>query len=166
MFGFGLALQGSCVGSTTRTAQFLFQQVGVAPFKKMLIPFKLNDAPRFQIGWIFGKVPNGLWPPPHHFRKVIFRILRQNCDKSAYVHMEGLLCIIWSYFPWDACSTTVQRGNWLKTYPKKTLCIILLLKKPCLKVQVLQYEFVDWKWPHAPTELFQKIICFGDARHP
>ena len=80
--------------------------------------------------------------------------------------MAGLLCIIWSYFPWDACSTTVQRGNWLKTYPKKTLCIILLLKKPCLKVQVLQYEFVDWKWPPSPLELFQKIICFGMAKLP
>ena len=91
--------------------------------------------------------------PPPHFRKVTLRFSRQNCDKSAYVHMEALLCIIWSYFPWDACSTTVQRGNWLKTYPKKTLCIVLLLKKPCLKVQVLQYEFVDWKWPPSPSEL-------------
>ena len=35
--------------------------------------------------------------------------------------MAGLLCVIWSYFPWDACSTTVQHGNWLKTYPKKIL---------------------------------------------
>ena len=38
-------------------------------------------------------------PPPPHFRKIILRISRQNCDKSAYVHMAGLLCIIWSYFP-------------------------------------------------------------------
>ena len=64
----------------------------------------LRDVSRFQIGWIFGKVQNGLWPPPH-FRKVTLRFSRQNCDKSAYVHMEALLCIIWSYFPWDACST-------------------------------------------------------------
>ena len=25
------------------------------------------------------------------------------------------------HFQWDAWSTTVQHGNWLKTYPKKTL---------------------------------------------
>ena len=58
--------------------------------------------------------------PPPHFRKVILRISRQNCDKSAYVHMEELLCILWSYFPWDACSTNVQHGNRVKTYHKKT----------------------------------------------
>ena len=40
-------------------------------------------------------------------------------DKSAYVHMEGHLCIIWSYFPWDGYSTNVQHGNRVKTYPKK-----------------------------------------------
>ena len=27
-----------------------------------------------QNGWFFGKVPNGLWPPPHHFRKIMLRI--------------------------------------------------------------------------------------------
>ena len=35
-------------------------------------------------------------------------------------YILGLLCIIWSYFPWDACSTEVQHGNWVKTCPKKT----------------------------------------------
>ena len=59
-------------------------------------------------------------PPPHHFRKVILRFLRQNCDKSVYVHMEEHLCILRSYFPWDACSTNVQHCNRVKTYPKKT----------------------------------------------
>ena len=29
-----------------------------------------------------------------NFRKVTLRFSRQNCDKSAYVHMEALLCII------------------------------------------------------------------------
>ena len=92
------------------------------------------------------KIQTAFDPPPH-FRKVTLRFSRQNCDKSAYVHMEALLCIIWSYFPWDACSTNVQHGNWLKTYPKKTLCINFMVKKPCLRVQILQYKFLDWKWP-------------------
>ena len=77
--------------------------------KLLLEPYQshasLRDVSRFQIGWIFGKVQNGLWPPPPHFRKVTLRFSRQNWDKSAYVHMKALLCIIWSYFPWDACST-------------------------------------------------------------
>ena len=33
-------------------------------------------------------------PPPPHFRKVTLRFSRQNCDKSAYVHMEEHLCIL------------------------------------------------------------------------
>ena len=32
--------------------------------------------------------------PPPHFRKVTLRFSRQNCDKSAYVHMEEHLCIL------------------------------------------------------------------------
>ena len=85
--------------------------------------------------------------PPPHFWKVILQISWQNCDKSAYVHMEEHLCILWSYFPWDACSTNVQHGNRVKTYPKRPFCITFMLKKPCLKVQILQYKFLDWKWP-------------------
>ena len=88
--------------------------------------------------------------PPPHFRKVTLRFSRQNCDKSAYVHMEEHLCILWSYFPWDACSTNVQHGNKVKTYPKRPFCITFMLKKPCLKVQILQYKFLDWKWPPPP----------------
>ena len=40
--------------------------------------FMIRGAPRFQIGWIFGKVPNGLWPPSH-FQKVILRNSWQKC---------------------------------------------------------------------------------------
>ena len=29
--------------------------------------------------------------PPPHFRKIILRILRQNCDKSAYIHFFKFL---------------------------------------------------------------------------
>ena len=32
--------------------------------------------------------------PAPHFRKVVLRISQQNCDKSAYVNMEVLLCIL------------------------------------------------------------------------
>ena len=82
-------------------------------------------------------------PPPPHFRKIILRISRQNCDKVRMFIMAGLLCIIWSYFPWDACSTTVQGGNWLKTYPKKTILYHFHAEKALFKVQNLQYNFLD-----------------------
>ena len=69
----------------------------------------------------FRKVPNGLWPPPLIFGKLYCGFCDKIATKVRMFIMAGLLCIIWSYFPWDACSTTVQHGNWLKTYPKKTL---------------------------------------------
>ena len=31
-----------------------------------------------------------------------------------------------------------------------------MVKKPCLKVQILQYRFLDWKWP-PPFGTFPKI---------
>ena len=33
----------------------------------------LREGSRYQIGWIFGKIPNGLWPPPH-FWKIMLQI--------------------------------------------------------------------------------------------
>ena len=38
----------------------------------------LRDVSRFQIGWIFGKVQNGLWPPPqmHYLAFFSLQILR------------------------------------------------------------------------------------------
>ena len=37
--------------------------------------------------------------------------------------------------------------NWLKTYPKKTLLYHFHAEKALLKVQNLQYKFLDWKLP-------------------
>ena len=46
----------------------------------------------------FRKVPNGLWPPPH-FRKIMLRFSRQNCDKSAYVQYGGTVVYYMILFP-------------------------------------------------------------------
>ena len=71
----------------------------------------LCDASHLQYGLIFGKVPNC----PPNFQKVISRISRQNCDKSAYVHCGGTVVYYMILFPMSyACTTTVQHGNWLK----------------------------------------------------
>ena len=37
--------------------------------------------------------------------------------------------------------------------------------KPCIKVQNLQYKFLDWKCP-PPLEFFRKFIRFGTATRP
>ena len=54
-----------------------------------------RDRWRHQNGWIFGKVPNGLWPPPLIFGKSCcgFR------DKSAYVHYGGTVVYYMILFP-------------------------------------------------------------------
>ena len=67
-----------------------------------------------QNGWILGKVPNGLWPPPLIFGKSCCAFRDKIATKVRMFSMAGLLCIIWSYFPWDACSTTVQHGITIK----------------------------------------------------
>ena len=65
----------------------------------------------------FRKSSKRLLTPPPHFRKVTLRFSRQNCDKS----------------------------NRVKTYPKRPFCITFMLKKPYLKLQILQYNFLDRK---------------------
>ena len=84
-----------------------------------LVHQRIRDADLLQNGWIFGKVPNGLWPPLI-FGKSYCGFRDKITKKVSMFIMAGLLCIIWSYFPWDACSTTVQHGNWLKNIPVKT----------------------------------------------
>ena len=74
----------------------------------------LREASSYQNGWFFGKVPNGLWPPPLIFGKSCCAFRDKIATKVRMFSMAGLLCIIWSYFPWDACSTTVQHGITIK----------------------------------------------------
>ena len=81
---------------------------------------------------------NGLWPHPSFLENHIADFATKVRDFATKVRdfatkerdfakkvrmfiLAGLLYIIWSFFSWDACSTTVQHGNWLKTYPEKTL---------------------------------------------
>ena len=103
-------------------------------------------------------------PPPIIFGKLYCGFRDKIVTKVRKLIMAGLLCILWSYFPWDACRTTVQHGNWLKTYHKKTLLYHFNVEKT--KVQILQYKFLDWKWPPPSSQLFRNFTHFGDVRHP
>ena len=79
----------------------------------------IRDGWPHQNGWIFGKIPNGLWPPPsfsenyiadfatkvRDFVTKVRDFATKVRDFATKVHMfilAGLLDIIWSYFPWDA----------------------------------------------------------------
>ena len=57
------------------------------------------------------------------------------------------------------------RINIVTTCIKRPFCIIFMLKKPYLKVQNLQYKFLDWKWPPPPFGTFPKIHPFWRC-HP
>ena len=94
---------------------------------------------------------------------VILRFSRQNCDKSAYVDMEALLCIIWSYFPWMHVVQMFNMVNGWKHTLKRPFYIIFMLKKPCLKVQNLQYKFLDWKWMYTLNVIRQISRGYQDA---
>ena len=81
----------------------------------------VRDAAHFQNGWIFGKVSNGLWPPP----PLIFgKLYCGFCNKSAYMFIWRDICVL--YVPISHEMHVVQQFNmvlplnWLKTYPKKT----------------------------------------------
>ena len=104
----------------------------------------------------FPKFQTAFAPPPH-FRKIILQISRQNC-----------VCSLWR----DCCELcdpishemhVVQQFNmvigWKHTL-KRPFCIIFMPKKPYLKVQILQYEFLYWKCPPPPFGNFPKIHPF------
>ena len=74
---------------------FCFQNFWL-PFQSLWPQMALREAYRYQNGWIFGKVPNGLWPPPPpHFRKIILQIFWN-------IPWKYPLCII--FMPKKPCS--------------------------------------------------------------
>ena len=90
--------------------------------------------------------------------------------KKKYVRiflMAGLLYTIWSYFPWDACSTTVQHGNWLKNIPWKDHFLWFSCQNsPVQKSKFCNINFWIGNDPAPPSELFRKFIRFGVGRLP
>ena len=48
--------------------------------------YDLRDGWRHPNGWIFGKVPNGLWPPPSHFRKIMLQFFSSNYMHNSPVY--------------------------------------------------------------------------------
>ena len=122
----------------------------------------LRDAYPFQNEWIFGKVPNGLWPPPSFWESYIAHFATK-----VRMFIWRNFCVF--YDPISHEMHVAQMFNmvigWKHTI-KRPFCIIFMVKKPCLKVQILQYKFLDWKWPPPLSELFRKFIRFGNVGHP
>ena len=122
----------------------------------------LRDVSRFQIGWIFGKVQNGLWPPPS-FSESYIALFATKLGQKCICSYEGTVVYYMILFPMR-CMFNMVIG-WKHTL-KRPFYIIFMLKKPCLKVQILQYKFLDWKWPPPLSELFRKFIRSVNLTRP
>ena len=117
---------------------------------------RIREGWHLQNWWIFGKVPNGLWPTPPSFSEnhvALFATkLRQKCVCSVWRDC----CVL--YDPISHEMHVVQQFNmvlplnWLKTYPKKALLYHFHAEKALFKVQNLQHKFLDWKWPPPPPQ--------------
>ena len=54
------------------------------------ITMQVRDGWPNQNGWIFGKVPNDLWPPPPHFRKIMLRFFSGIHDRRSVYNGKNL----------------------------------------------------------------------------
>ena len=43
-------------------------------FLNQVFNAKVREGSRYQIGWFFGKIPDGLWPPPHFWKIIVYII--------------------------------------------------------------------------------------------
>ena len=76
----------------------------------------LREADPFQNGWIFGKVPNGLWPPPPHFRKVMLQIFSEIHDRSIVYNGKNLQFCFIQCFPVQLLFLSTYNLRETKTY--------------------------------------------------
>ena len=51
---------------------------------RIIIIFRIREGWRYQIRWIFGKIPNRLRSPSPHFRKIILQLFRKTSEKKLY----------------------------------------------------------------------------------
>ena len=130
-------------------------------FDRELALTRVRDRRRLQNGWNFGKIPKAFDPPPSSLENHIAKFaskLRQKCACSLWRDC----CVL--YDPIYHEMHVVQQFNMVigwKTYHQKTL----LYRFHAEKAQILQYNFLDWKWTPSPlSEFFWKFIRFGGGR--
>ena len=50
----------------------------------------LRERSGYQNRWIFGKIPNSLWPRPPHFWKIVLQFFSKNVRKKPYIKVKNL----------------------------------------------------------------------------
>ena len=114
----------------------------------------LREGSRCQIGWIFGKIPNSLWPPPLIFGKLYWKSFIT--DMVAF--MQGGIGQI---VPANISQYHFISIQWLKKHslnPEIThLFVNFMLKKSCLKFPKSAIYFIGLKMtPPPPLWHFSK----------
>ena len=71
--------------------------------------FCLREGWLYKIGWFFGKVPNGPWPSPYHFRKIILQFVFNGYGRIYARRYEGQ--IVWNACRWFPEIWTILRGG-------------------------------------------------------
>ena len=84
-----------------------------------------------------------------HFPLQIWKIAIRYCEVTGLMMWN---CAALRWWVKSVLLSNVSCSDFsLKIIEKHTLkiplCIIFMPKKPCSKVQILQYKFLDWKWP-------------------
>ena len=129
--------------------------------KFCIVVTKLREGSGYQIGWIFGKIPNGNWPP------LIFGKL---CCNFFY---NGYGCIYARRYEgqivWNACTCLLQSVSYFDSsqYNPWTLNLLFLYQFHAQKVpKICNIDFWIENAPPPPLELFQKFTRFGSVARP
>ena len=88
--------------------------------------------------------------PPPSFSESYIALFATKLGQKCICSYEGTVVYYMILFPMR-CMFNMVIG-WKHTL-KRPFYTIFMLKKPCLKVQILQYKFLDWKWPPHPHPL-------------
>ena len=71
--------------------------------------FSVREGWRYQIGWIFGNIPIGLWPPSPHFRKTMLQFFYNWYGPIYTRRYEGQ--IVWNACTWIPEIGPILRGR-------------------------------------------------------
>ena len=87
------------------------------------------EGSRYQIGWIFGKIPNGLWPPPLIFGKSCFNFFYNGYARryEGQIVWNVRTCLLQSVFCFDFSQYNCWKKHTLN--PEFTLFVSISCSK-------------------------------------
>ena len=115
---------------------------------------RLRDGSGNQNGWIFGKIPNGLWPrPPPHFRKIMFQIFfGKRPEKKNIIKVHDLQhnFLNWKWPPKEDWITTEKAPSLSKSRAMARIVHSSLVWRTGGIEGLGQSQFPAWHPPRQP----------------